>query len=60
LCTSEDGTITIRAIHCGDWLFTYYFGAGWNQWGFANDQVWFDYLRDFSLKLQQPLKVVVQ
>jgi len=39
---------------------TYYFGAGWNQWGFANDQAWFDYLRDFSLKLQQPLRVTVQ
>ncbi|MDP4203411.1 MAG: DUF4861 family protein [Bacteroidota bacterium] len=40
--------------------FTYYFGAGWSQWGFPNDQAWFDYLRDFSLKLQSPLKVTVK
>ena len=38
---------------------TYYFGAGWSQWGFADDQAWFDYLRDFSLKIKQPLKVKV-
>lgn len=40
--------------------FTYYFGAGWDQWGFPTDQSWFDYLRDFSLKLQNPLKVSVK
>lgn len=40
--------------------FTYYFGAGWSQWGFPTDQSWFDYLRDFNLKLKQPLKVAVK
>jgi hypothetical protein len=39
--------------------FIYYFGAGWSQWGFPSDQSWFDYLRDFSLKLKHPLKVTV-
>lgn len=40
--------------------FIYYFGAGWNQWGFPDDQSWFDYLSDFSLKIKNPLKVVVK
>lgn len=40
--------------------FTYYFGAGWNQWGFPTDQSWFDYLRTFSQKIKNPLKVSVK
>lgn len=40
--------------------FTYYFGAGWNQWGFPNNESWFNYLHNFSLKIKQPLKVTVK
>lgn len=40
--------------------FTYYFGAGWNQWGFENDKVWFNYLLKYSQKLEKPLKVSIK
>lgn len=40
--------------------FIYYFGAGWNQWGFSTDQAWFDYLYDFSLKLKNPLQIDIE
>ncbi len=40
--------------------FTYYFGAGWSKWGFSSDQAWFDYIQQFSQKLQNPLQVTLQ
>lgn len=40
--------------------FTYYFGAGWNQWGFPDDKAWFNYLNDFSIKLKKPLIVTIK
>lgn len=40
--------------------FTYYFGAGWNQWGFPNDKAWLDYLVNFSEKVKNPLKVTIK
>ncbi len=40
--------------------FTYYFGAGWSKWGFPSDQAWFDYMQQFSQKLQNPLQVTLQ
>ena len=40
--------------------FTYYFGAGWSKWGFSSDQAWFDYVQQFSQKLQNPLQVTLQ
>jgi hypothetical protein len=40
--------------------FVYYFGAGWNQWGFPDDQSWFDYLNNFALRLKQPLQVTLK
>ncbi|MBE0668221.1 MAG: DUF4861 family protein [Bacteroidales bacterium] len=38
---------------------TYYTGAGWSKWGFETDQSWTDYLSDYYLKLQNPLKITV-
>jgi len=37
--------------------FTYYFGGGWSQWGFPNDEAWFDYVAAFAANLKNPLKV---
>ncbi len=39
--------------------FVYYFGAGWSNWGFSSDEQWFEYVKDFSHKLQHPLIVTV-
>ncbi|MDR1667986.1 MAG: DUF4861 domain-containing protein [Bacteroidales bacterium] len=39
---------------------TYYFGGGWNQWGFADDDAWFDYLARFAACLKQPLTVTLE
>jgi len=40
--------------------FTYYFGGGWNQWGFPTDEAWFNYVAGFAEKLKNPLKVTVK
>lgn len=37
--------------------FKYYFGAGWNKFGFKNDSDWFQYLSNKRIALTQPLKV---
>ncbi|MBE0668193.1 MAG: DUF4861 family protein, partial [Bacteroidales bacterium] len=37
----------------------YYTGAGWSKWGFETDQAWKDYLSEYNLKLQNPLKVTI-
>jgi len=37
--------------------FKYYFGAGWNKYGFKNDSDWFRYLSNKRIALTQPLKV---
>lgn len=40
--------------------FTYFFGAGWNQWGFHSDNDWFSYLKVFAQKIKNPLRVTVK
>lgn len=37
--------------------FTYYFGGGWNNWGFPTDDSWFDSMLHFSQSIVSPLKV---
>ncbi len=39
--------------------FTYYFGAGWSDWGFASDEAWFQYVENYAARLKQPLTVTV-
>jgi len=39
--------------------FTYYFGGGWSQWGFATDEAWFDDVAAFSARLKNPLKIII-
>jgi hypothetical protein len=38
---------------------TYYTGAGWSKWGFENDEQWVSYMKDYSLKLHNPLLVIL-
>ncbi|MDR0231421.1 MAG: DUF4861 domain-containing protein [Dysgonamonadaceae bacterium] len=38
---------------------TYYFGAGWSEWGFDSDQAWFDYIKNFAENLKQSLTVTI-
>ncbi|MDR1120430.1 MAG: DUF4861 domain-containing protein [Dysgonamonadaceae bacterium] len=39
--------------------FTYYFGGGWNQWGFETDEDWFQYMAAYAENLKNPLTVTV-
>ncbi|MDR1919526.1 MAG: DUF4861 domain-containing protein [Tannerellaceae bacterium] len=40
--------------------FTYYWGAGWSQWGFPASADWFAYVKAFAQKLKTPLVVSIQ
>ncbi len=40
--------------------FSYYFGAGWSDWGFDTDDAWFDYVAKYAAQIKQPLKVAIQ
>ncbi len=40
--------------------FTYYFGGGWSEWGFATDDAWFDYVANYAAKLKNPVKVTIK
>jgi len=53
----QDHILAIAPYHKGD-KFTYYFGGGWNQWGFPSDEAWFDYVAAFAEKLKNPLSIV--
>lgn len=35
--------------------FTYYFGGGWNKWGYPTDNDWFNAVYQFTEKISQPL-----
>jgi hypothetical protein len=39
--------------------FTYYFGGGWDKWGFANDDEWFAYVAQFATQVRNPLSVTL-
>ena len=39
--------------------FTYYFGGGWNKWGFETDNDWFVYVKTFAESLKKPLTLIV-
>jgi len=52
----QEHLLSLASYKKGD-KFTYYFGGGWNQWGFATDEDWFGYVADFAAKLKNPLKI---
>lgn len=37
---------------------TYYFGSGWNQWGFENDDSWIREINSTIEKLKNPVRIV--
>jgi hypothetical protein len=55
----QDHILAIAPYRKGE-KFTYYFGGGWNQWGFPTDEAWFDYVAAFAAKLKNPLKVTIE
>ncbi|HUW92080.1 MAG TPA: DUF4861 family protein [Bacteroidales bacterium] len=55
---TDDHILILTTFTLGQKL-TYYTGAGWSKWGFETDQSWTDYLSEYHLKLQDPLKVTV-
>ena len=54
----QNHILAIAPYKKGD-KFTYYFGGGWSQWGFATDDEWFDYVAEFAAKLKNPLKITI-
>ncbi len=40
--------------------FTYYFGAGWSDWGFKTDEAWFEYMDKYAAQLKQPLSITIE
>lgn len=40
--------------------YTYYFGGGWNKWGFNSPEKWFSYMEEFAEKIQNPLTIQVK
>ncbi len=55
----QDHLLALAPYTKGD-KFTYYFGGGWSQWGFATDDAWFDYVANFAARLKNPLKVIIK
>ena len=55
----QDHLLAIAPYKKGE-KFTYYFGGGWNQWGFPTDEAWFDYVAAFAANLKNPLTVVIE
>ena len=55
----QDHLLAIAPYKKGD-KFTYYFGGGWNQWGFETDETWFGYVAAFAAKLNNPLKIIIE
>ena len=55
----QDHILAIAPYNKGD-KFTYYFGGGWSQWGFATDDAWFDYVSAFAAQLKNPLKITIK
>lgn len=52
--------LLIKTIYEPGKKLTYYTGAGWSKWGFENDDQWISYMTDYSLKLRNPLVVVIE
>lgn len=55
-----DGHVLAYATYAPGSQYTYYAGAGWSKWGFANSAEWFKYIQDFAQKVKQPLQVSVK
>jgi len=55
----QDHLLAIAPYKKGD-KFTYYFGGGWSQWGFATDEAWFNYVAAFAERLKNPLEITIE
>jgi hypothetical protein len=40
--------------------YVYYQGAGWNKWGFTTFEDWKKYVKNYSLKIKNPLSVSIK
>lgn len=40
--------------------FTYYWGSGWNKYGFENAEAWQKYMSEFAQKVRNPLEVTIK
>lgn len=54
-----DGHVLASTTYKPGSEYTYYAGAGWNKWGFANFDEWTKQVQDFAKKVKQPLQVSI-
>ena len=54
---ADNHLIAVGTHHVGE-PFVYYFGSGWDKWGFENDEAWFGFMRNAQRKVENPLNVV--
>jgi hypothetical protein len=59
VCIAGDHLIAVGAYRVGQ-PFVYYFGGGWNKWGFDTDDDWFAYMKNAEVRIEKPLRVVVE
>jgi uncharacterized protein YcfL len=57
--TIDDHALMLSSYKVGD-TFTYYFGGGWNKWGYPTDDDWFKALDHFSEITKNPLKITIK
>lgn len=55
-----DGHVLAYTTYAPGSEYTYYAGAGWNKWGFANFDEWTKQVQNFAQQVKQPLQVSVR
>jgi hypothetical protein len=59
VCIVGDHLIAVGTHRAGQ-PFVYYFGGGWNKWGFETDDDWFMYMKSAQEKIGKPLRSVIK
>lgn len=59
ILTKGDHALMLSSYKVGE-TFTYYFGGGWNKWGYPTDSDWFKALDQFSKTLKNPLLISIK
>jgi hypothetical protein len=58
-CFVGEHLLAVGTFNAGQ-PFVYYFGGGWNKWGFETDDDWFAYMRNAQIRIEQPLRSVIR
>lgn len=55
-----DGHVAAISNYVPGSKFTYYFGAGWNKWGFKTSAEWYKYVSEYAQKVRTPLTATIK